>query len=67
MSPPRRHSGRPLMQAAALPLHQSRGLMSVETHAFAEFNLHLELRRLLWGGVAVLVLVLCVAQAARGR
>ena len=36
-------------------------------HAFAEFDLHVELRRLLWGGVIVLLLLACVLEAAGGR
>jgi hypothetical protein len=55
MAPPGRHPSKPLMLAAGSPLRLPRGLMTVEAGAF---DLHLELTRLLWGGAAVLALVL---------
>jgi hypothetical protein len=58
MAPPKRHPTRPLMLSRAAPLHPTRGLMSVEARAFADFDLQLELRRLLWSGVVVLLLLL---------
>ena len=48
------------MLAGGSPLRPPRGLMSVEARAFAEFDLHVELRRLLWSGVAVLLLLVCL-------
>jgi hypothetical protein len=41
----------------------SRPLLAVEREAFANFDVHVELRRLLWGAVAVLALVLLAAHA----
>ena len=55
------------MLATAAPLRPRRGVMSVEAHAFAEFDLHVELRRLLWGGVVVLLLLVYMLEAASGR
>jgi hypothetical protein len=66
MAPPKRVPSRPLMLAAAAPLRPPRGLMSVDRQEFAEVDLHLELRRLLWSGVAVLLLLLYLL-AAGGR
>jgi hypothetical protein len=40
-----------------------RPLLAVDRDAFARFDLHLELRRLLWCGVAVLAVVLLAVQA----
>jgi hypothetical protein len=64
MSPPKRHTSRPLMFAAGAPLHPPRGLMSVEAATFAAFDILVELRRLLWGAVSVLVLVLWLWHAS---
>ena len=64
MAPPQRHPSRPLMLAAAAPLHAPRGLMSVDAEAFDGFDLHFEFRRLLWAGVAVLSFVLYLLHAA---
>ena len=66
MAPPKRHPTPPLMLAAA-PLQPTRGLMSVEARAFAEFDLGLELRRLLWSAVAVLLVLLYLLHAAGTR
>jgi hypothetical protein len=65
MSPPKRFPSRPLMLAAGSPLHPPRGLMSSETASFAAFDLHLELRRLLWTAAAVLAVVLYLVRATR--
>lgn len=65
MSPPKRYPSRPLMLAAGSPLHPPRGLMSTEASAFAAFDLHFELKRLLWTCAAVLALVLYLLRAAR--
>jgi hypothetical protein len=65
MAPPRRYPSRPLMLAAAAPHHPPRGLMSGDVAAFAEFDLHIELKRFLWGAVALLAFVLYLAHAAR--
>ncbi len=67
MAPPKRQRAQPLMLATAAPLRPRRGVMSVEAHAFAEFDLHVELRRLLWGGVVVLLLLVYMLEAASGR
>jgi hypothetical protein len=67
MAPPKRYTSRPLMLAAGAPHPPSRGLMSTEAGAFAAFDLHLELKRLLWSGVGVLALVLYLLHAAAGR
>lgn len=64
MSPPKRHPSRPLMFAAGAPLHPPRGLMSVDAATFAAFDVHVELRRLLWGAVSVLALVLWLWHAS---
>jgi len=66
MAPPKRHPTPPLMLAAA-PLRPTRGLMSVEARAFAEFDLQLELRRLLWSAAVALLLVLCLLHAVGTR
>jgi len=55
MAPPGRQRSKPLMLAAGSPLCLPRGLMAPEAGAF---DLHLELRRLLWGAAAVLAVVL---------
>jgi hypothetical protein len=55
------------MLAAGAPHPPPRGLMSTEAGAFAAFDLHLELKRLLWSGVGVLALVLYLLHAAAGR
>jgi hypothetical protein len=65
MSPPQRYPSRPLMLATGTPHHPPRGLMSTEAAAFAGFDLHFELKRLLWMGVAVLALVLYLSRIAR--
>lgn len=65
MSPPKRYPSRPLMLAADSPRHPPRGLMSNEAASFAAFDLHLELRRLLWTVAAVLAFVLFLSHAAR--
>ena len=65
MAPPERYPSRPLMVAAAAPLHSPRGLMSVDVEAFADFDLHLEVKRFLWGVAVVLALVVYLAHAAR--
>ena len=52
---------------AAAPLQPTRGLMSVEARAFAEFDLQLELRRLLWSAAVALLLVLCLLHAVGTR
>ena len=57
----------PLMMAAAAPHRPPRGLMTMDARAFAEFDLHVELRRLLWGAVIVLVLVLYLLDVAGRR
>jgi len=67
MAPTRRNPTRPLMLAGAAPLQPTRGLMSVEARAFAEFDLGLELRRLLWSAVAVLLVLLYLLHAAGTR
>jgi hypothetical protein len=41
--------------------------MTVEARAFAEFDLHLELRRLLWGAVIVLLLLVYLLGVAGPR
>jgi hypothetical protein len=64
MAPPKRYRSRPLMLAAGTPHHPPRGLMSTEAAAFASFDLHLELKRLLWAAVAVLALLLYLWHAA---
>jgi hypothetical protein len=64
MAPPERYPSRPLMLAAAAPLHSPRGLMSVEAAAFEGFDLHGELTRLLWAAVAVLAVVLYLGHVA---
>jgi hypothetical protein len=55
------------MLAGGAPLQPTRGLMSVEARAFAEFDLQLELRRLLWSAVVVLLLLLFLLHAAGTR
>jgi hypothetical protein len=65
MAPPERHPSQPLMLAAAAPLHPPRGLMSTDADAFADFDLHLELKRLLWAAAALLALVIYLAHTAR--
>jgi len=65
MAPPERHPSQPLMLAAASPLHPPRGLMSADAEAFADFDLHLELRRFLWGAAGLLAVVLYLSHAAR--
>ena len=67
MAPPKRNRAQPLMLATAAPLRPRRGVMSVEAHAFAEFDLRLELRRVLWSAVAVLVVILYLLHAAGTR
>lgn len=67
MSPPRRTPTLPLMVAAAAPHRSPRGLMTVEARAFAEFDLHVELRRLLWSAVFVLLLLLYLLGVAGPR
>ena len=57
MAPPERYPSRPLMLAAAAPLHVPRGLMSADAVAFEGFDVHRELTRLLWAAVAVLAVV----------
>jgi hypothetical protein len=51
------------MLAAGAPLHPPRGLMSVDAAAFAGFDLHVELKRLLWSAAAVLAVLLCLWHA----
>ncbi|HEY2355636.1 MAG TPA: hypothetical protein VGH79_12135 [Gaiellaceae bacterium] len=58
MAPPTRYPSRPLMLAAAAPLHAPRGLMSPEAAAFEGFDVHRELTRLLWAAVVVVSLVI---------
>jgi hypothetical protein len=53
------------MLAAGTPHRQPRSLMSSEAEAFAEFDLHLELKRLLWSAAAVLALVVYFSHATR--
>ena len=65
MAPPERYPSRPLMLAAATPVHPSRGLMSPDAEAFADFDLHVELKRFLWGAAALLALVVYLAHAVR--
>jgi hypothetical protein len=65
MSPPERYPSRPLMLAAGAPYHPPRGLMSTEVASFAVFDLHHEVKRLLWAAAAVLALVLYLWHAAR--
>jgi hypothetical protein len=55
------------MLAAGAPFHPPRGLMSAEAGAFVTFDLHLELKRLLWGAAAVLALVLYLSHALSVR
>jgi hypothetical protein len=55
------------MFAVGAPVNPPRGLMSVEAATFAAFDVHVELRRLLWGAASVLVLVLWVWHASSGR
>ena len=65
MAPPQRYPSRPLMLAAGTPHRPPRGLMSSDAAAFADFDFHLELKRLLWSAVAVLVLVTYFVHATR--
>jgi hypothetical protein len=65
MSPPTRYPSRPLMLAAGTPRRPPRGLMSTQAGAFAAFDVHFELRRLLWTAAAVLALLLFLLRAAR--
>lgn len=65
MAPPERYHARPLMLAAAAPHQPPRGLMSADAEAFADFELHLELKRFLWGAAALLALVVYLAHTAR--
>jgi hypothetical protein len=67
MAPPRRYPTRPLMLAAGAPAQPPRGLMSVEAASFAAFDLHAELRRLLWGAAAVFLLVLWLWNVVSAR
>ena len=64
MAPPMRYRSRPLMLAAAQPHRPPRGLMSTEATAFASFDLHLELKRLLWAAAAVLAVLLYLWHAS---
>jgi hypothetical protein len=64
MAPPETYASRPLMLAAAAPLHMPRGLMSVETAAFEGFDPHRELTRLLWAAAALLAVVLYLGHTA---
>jgi len=57
MAPPQRHPSRPLMLAAAAPLHPGRGLMSADAAAFEGFDVREELTHLLWATVVVLAVV----------
>ena len=67
MAPPKRHPTRPLMLSRGSPLQPTRGLMSVEAGAFAGFDLQLELRRLLWCAVVVLLLLFYLLHAVGTR
>jgi hypothetical protein len=53
------------MLATAAPHEPPPGLMSVDAAAFGGFDLHVELRRLLWVAVAVLCVVLYLSYAVR--
>jgi hypothetical protein len=55
------------MLAAGTPLQPPRGLMSAEAGSFATFDLHIELKRLLWGTAVVLGLVLYLSHALSVR
>jgi hypothetical protein len=65
MAPPERHPSRPLMLAAGTPHRSSRGLMSSDAAAFADFDFELELKRVLWSGVFVLAAILYFSHFTR--
>jgi hypothetical protein len=53
------------MLAAGTPHRSSRGLMSSDAAAFADFDFELELKRLLWSGVFVLAAILYFSHFTR--
>ncbi len=65
MAPPGGAAPAPGVMAPAYAV-ASRPLLSIEHEAFLDFDVHAELRRLLWGAVVVLTLVLVAAHAVAG-
>jgi hypothetical protein len=65
MAPPQRYQSPPLMLAAGAPHHAPRSLMSSDAASFTNFDLELELKRLLWSAVAVLALVMYFVHVTR--
>jgi hypothetical protein len=63
MAPPRYETSRRGVMTPAR-ISGSPPLLALHPEAFADFDLHVEVRRLLWGAVAVLALVLLLAQVA---